>query len=545
MPEALPLQPGDPRRLGSYELAGRLGVGEQGAVFLGRGGVAVKLLHLRLSGEPVARERFAGAFAAARRVSGFGMAALLDADVEGDRAYVVSEFVDGPSLQTLVDEEGARGPAVVERLAVGVAVAITAAHRAGAAHLDLKPGNVLLGRDGPRVSDLGIAGALEAVNAVPLGAIPQNPAYKAPEQLSGKGIGPAADVFAWASVVLFAAGGRPPFRGGSASEIMQRIVYDEPDMSAVPDVLREVIAAALAKEPAERPTAQAVLARLLDARSPLAARMPAPLLEEARALLGGAAVPPPRRAEPQVKPKRGRRPAPVAAEIDPAAFEPTTTFGALTADATSVDIPAVPADAGVAVPAEPGEATALFAPHPEFDPPLPEFGERGSTAALRMPGIKRPGNHVLGVALSLSIGVGVGIAIIALVLWPQLKREESTPPADQTNAADNRPVTTIPPSFAGRWTGRAVNNARNTSFPIEVTFEAGATTARAVYPREKCDGLLTLTKGTGSRLDMALTVDKPCTSGNVQITRNSDGTLEYAWSRPGTSLRYAGRLSRG
>ncbi|WP_051713180.1 serine/threonine protein kinase [Spirillospora albida] len=536
MPEALPLQSGDPRRLGSYELTARLGVGDQGAVFLGRAGVAVKLLHLRLSGEPVARERFTNAFAAARRVSGFGTAAILDADVDGDRAYVVSEFVDGPSLQRLVDEEGARGPAVVERLAVGVAVAMAAAHRAGAAHLDLKPGNVLLGQDGPRVSDLGIAGALEAVNAVPLGAIPRNPAYKAPEQLSGKGIGPAADVFAWASVMLFATYGRPAFQGGSASEVMQRIVYDEPDLSAVPDGLREVIAAALAKDPAERPTSEAVLGRLLDARSPLAARIPASLLEEGRALLGGAAVPPPRRAEPKAGARRSRRAEPAAADIDPASFEATTAFGALGADATSIDL--------VAVPAEPGEATALFTPSPEFDVPPSGFGERGSTAALKVPGIKRPGGHVLGVALSLSIGVGVGIAIIALVLWPQLRREDA-PPADQTNAADNRPVTTIPASFAGRWTGRAVNNARNTSFPIEVTFEAGGTTARAVYPREKCDGLLTLTKGTGSRLDMALTVDKPCTSGNVQITRKSDGTLEYAWSRSGTSLRYAGRLSRG
>src|SRR5262245_37274813 len=106
MAEALPLQPGDPRELGEHEITGRLGVGEHGAVFLGRNRsgrmVAIKLLHLRLSGEPAARARFAKAFTAARKVSGFCTAAILDADVEGDRPYVVSEWIDGPSLLQLV-----------------------------------------------------------------------------------------------------------------------------------------------------------------------------------------------------------------------------------------------------------------------------------------------------------------------------------------------------------------------------------------------------------------------------------------------------------
>lgn len=278
MPEALPLQPGDPRRLGSYEITGRLGVGEQGAVFVGRdpagGQVAVKVLHVRLSGEPVARTRFTGAFTAARKVSGFCTAAILDADVEGDRPFVVSEWVDGPSLQQLVDEEGVRGGAVVERLAVGMAIAIAAVHRAGALHHNLKPGNVLLGRDGPRLSDFGIARALEAVNVVFSGHITEDPSYKAPEQLSGRGIGPAADVFAWASTILFAATGRQPFGTGSPSEVMQRIVYDEVDLTGVPDSLVEVMADAFAKDPADRPTARELLHRLLDGTSPLADRMP-------------------------------------------------------------------------------------------------------------------------------------------------------------------------------------------------------------------------------------------------------------------------------
>ncbi|MFC6933110.1 protein kinase [Actinomadura yumaensis] len=142
-------------------------------------------------------------------MSGFCTAGILAADVEGDRPYVISECVDGPSLQQLVDDEGPRGWAVVERLAVGTAVALAAIHRAGAVHHDFKPGNVLLGRDGPRVSDFGVARALDAVNAGTTGRPTDDPSYRAPEQLSGMGIGPGADVFAWAATMIFAATGEP------------------------------------------------------------------------------------------------------------------------------------------------------------------------------------------------------------------------------------------------------------------------------------------------------------------------------------------------
>ncbi|MFA1542487.1 serine/threonine protein kinase [Actinomadura monticuli] len=620
MPEALPLQPGDPRRLGSFEITGRLGVGEQGAVFLGRdpsgGSVAVKVLHVRLSGEPIARSRFTGAFAAARKVSGFGTAAILAADVDGDRPYVVSEWVDGPSLQRLVDEEGPRGGAVVERLAVGMAVALAAVHRAGALHHNLKPGNVLLGRDGPRMSDFGIARALEAVNVAFTGHITEDPSYKAPEQLSGMGIGPAADVFAWASTLLFAATGRRPFGEGTPHEVMQRIVYDEADLSGVPDALREVLASALAKKPAQRPTAPQVLERLLSPGSPLPGRMPPSMVEEGLALASGRAaqpgVPPavplvrspmgapprpmgdvpmpgPVSAMPPAPPpsgppgppqgdaspsapllgklsrtRRTRRndpePAPEPlADLDPAAFEATATF-----DAVAPDLP--PGYGREEQPAEPDQTarfdavgpdpTATFDAvglhdHPNMTEPhlIPGLGHgrddggRGSSPRSSIARMRRPGNHVLGVALSLFIGVGVGIAIIALVLWPQLKGDDGAPP-DSTQASNNRPVTTIPASFAGTWKGTLVNTNRNVSFPAEVTFDAGGTTAQAVYPREKCTGTLTLTRGTESALKMNLAIGKPCTSGTVEITRQPDGTLQYTWTRPGTSLGYGGRLNR-
>ncbi|GLZ15516.1 hypothetical protein Acsp04_57510 [Actinomadura sp. NBRC 104425] len=602
MAEALPLQPGDPRRIGGHDILGRLGVGEQGTVFLGRDAVgrsvAVKLLHLRLSGEPAARARFTGALAPARRVTGPCVAEILDADVEGDRPFVVGEFVNGPSLQQLVDEEGPRAGAVMERLAAGTILAVAAAHRAGAAHHDLKPRNVLLGRDGPMVTDLGVVRALEAVCATPTGRVSDDPAYKAPEQLSGIGIGPAADVFAWAATLLFAASGAPPFGEGSPSEVMQRIVYDDPDLSALPGVLRDVVSDALAKDPGSRPEAVEILDRLLGESGTLTSRTPPPLVSEAQRLLSAPApsvvttpevlplqLPPPTQAPAAVQP-----PPPAAAQTPaPAAQPPSAAPEAADlrglGSAAAVHAPARDDAGGDATQALPPQAalpatssvedtaTDMTAPTPHLIPGMDPPGggrpgaEHNATAILqlepeperpapalrlpRLPGglsLPRPGNHVLGVAASLVIGVLVGIAIIALVLWPQF-RGDTAEDAQQTDPAaqvgDDSPVTAIPPAFAGSWRGTAINAARGAQFPIEVEFESGATSARAFYPKERCSGTLTLTQGTNRTLRMTLTIAKPCTSGNVQITRQQDGTLQYVWTSPSGKATYHARLSRG
>ncbi|WP_067484997.1 serine/threonine-protein kinase [Actinomadura hibisca] len=576
---ALPLQPGDPRRLGGYEITGRLGVGEQGAVFAGRSAagrpVAVKLLHVRLSGEPVARSRFAVALAPARKVAGFCTAGLLDSGVEGDRPYVVAELVDGPSLQQLVAEEGPRGPAVVERVAVGAAIALAAVHRAGALHLDVKPGNVLLGRDGPRVADFGVARALEAVNAVPAGRTVTDPAYQAPEQLSGQGIGPAADVFAWAATLVFAATGAPPFGDDSPSEVMQRIVYDDPDLSALPESLREVVADALAKDPAQRPTAAGLLERLLAEDGPLAARLPASMVDEGRALSGGPA--PAAGSPPAQAPALGPAPAPlalpapddsgpntgpqpetsvtprpdVAPEPEPA---PTQAVPVLVHD--RIQLPGNQATAVFDMPSDPVDPADPTAPHivPGMAGPYGGDDARTGTALLdavppagRTPLLARVrrNNHVLGVALSLTIGVLVGVAIIALVLWPQLK-EEPAGSADPARPAAGQAVDTIPGSFGGTWKGTAVNATNGVSFPLEVTFTAGGKNARAVYPKERCTGALTFVRGTGESLRMTVAVAKPCSPGNVQVDRQPDGSLKYVWTSPSNdNRRYEAVLKRG
>jgi ABC-type oligopeptide transport system substrate-binding subunit/predicted Ser/Thr protein kinase len=264
MPE--PLRASDPDRLGAYRLTGRLGEGGQGTVYLGEDAdgekVAVKLLHAEFSGDAKARARFAAELGHAQRVAPFCTARVLDADVEGDSPYLVSEYIDGPSLREVVEEHGPRTGGVLQRLAIGTVTALAAIHEAGVVHRDFKPTNVLLAADGPRVIDFGIARALDSggtLTGTPVGT----PSYMAPEQIAGQAAGPPADVFAWAGTIVYAATGSPPFGQDSIPAVMNRIINREPSLGMLMGPLREVVASCLVKDPQRRPTAQQVLLRLL------------------------------------------------------------------------------------------------------------------------------------------------------------------------------------------------------------------------------------------------------------------------------------------
>ncbi|GAA0326416.1 ABC transporter substrate-binding protein [Actinoallomurus spadix] len=261
-----PLRAGDPERVGAYALTGRLGEGGQGVVYLGTapdgGQVAVKLLHAQFSGDAKVRARFAGELTSAKRVAPFCTARILDADVEGDTPYLVSEFIDGPSLREVVDAEGPRWGESLQRLAIGTVTALAAIHEAGIVHRDFKPSNVLLASDGPRVIDFGIARALDATGTLSSTAV-GTPSYMSPEQISGQVVGPATDVFAWACTIVFAATGSPAFGQDSIPAVMNRVLHQEPYLGMLTGPLREIVAACLAKEPGRRPTTQQILLRLL------------------------------------------------------------------------------------------------------------------------------------------------------------------------------------------------------------------------------------------------------------------------------------------
>ncbi|WP_310741907.1 protein kinase domain-containing protein [Microbispora sp. H13382] len=260
------LEAGDPARLGPFTLVDRIGEGGQGVVFLGRGPageqVAVKLLHTRLTADPEARERFLREVALAQRVAPFCTAPVLYADLAGNQPFIVSEFVSGPSLRQLVDREGPRRGAALERLAISTATALAAIHRAGITHRDFKPANVLMGPEGPVVIDFGVARAPDSPQATATGASIGTPAYLAPEVLSGGTAGAAADMFAWGVTMVFAATGRPAFGADTIPSVITRILHAQPDLGDLTMPLRDIVAACLSKNPALRPSAEDVVARL-------------------------------------------------------------------------------------------------------------------------------------------------------------------------------------------------------------------------------------------------------------------------------------------
>ena len=493
-----PLEPGDPVRLGRFELLGRLGEGGQGVVYLGRGTnpgeerVAVKVLRSTVDANVL--ERLARELDAIHQVQPFVTAGVIEASAEGDRRYVVSEFIDGPSLQERVDARGPLSEGDLQRLAVGTATALTAIHGAGVVHRDFKPANVLLGPDGPRVVDFGIARLTDAAT-ITSGLI-GTPSYVAPEQLAGARPTSAVDIFAWAVTMIYAATGRLAFGADSVPAVMHRIMYEEPDVTGLPPALRTVVLECLDKDPGRRPSARDLLLRLVD---PSASRAP------------------------------GRFPAAAG--------------------------PARPAED--LVDSVPHTGPLYPPPGPTFPgrQPTELSGPGISGPGISVPGPARARSRRTPI-LAACGAVAAAIIVLAVVLLTQGSPPAS--PADSggnslagstSSPADTAPPTTatsspppatgatIPAAFAGTWKGKATMAAvGDTSVGltnnITFTFVAGE---RTIHETDQdsyggsCVNTLTLREATAT----VLTFDEPqtggCVAGTVTFTRQG-ASLAYRWT---------------
>jgi hypothetical protein len=270
------LQPGDPRLIGPYQLLGRIGAGGMGRVFLGMSAagrpVAVKIVHAELAADPEFRARFSTEVAAARKVSGLFTALVVDADVDAPVPWLATAYVAGSSLTEAVRSRGPLTAGSLLALAAGLAKSLTAIHAAGVVHGDLKPSNVLLALDGPRVIDFGISQAAEATPLARAGLVVGTPSFMSPEQAAGKDVGPLSDVFSLGAVLAYAATGRKPFGTGPPAAVLERVVRGTADLEAAPAEVRPLIEQCLAKDPGLRPTAAELLAAVTAAQSAMEPR---------------------------------------------------------------------------------------------------------------------------------------------------------------------------------------------------------------------------------------------------------------------------------
>ncbi|MFD0803503.1 serine/threonine-protein kinase, partial [Streptomonospora algeriensis] len=296
---AKPLRTGDPRELGGYRIEGRLGRGGMGTVYLARDSadrlVAVKLIHPDLTDDPDFRRRFAREVDSARKVARFSTAGVLDARLDGDPLFIVSEYVPGPNLAQAVAADGPMGGGTLESLALGVTAALTAIHRAGVIHRDLKPGNVLLSAVGPKVIDFGIARAMDDESAVTRSSqLMGTPSYLAPELIAGGEITPASDIFSWGCLVAYAGTGKAPFEAQTVPAVLHLISSGTANLEGLDPRLADLAGSALDKDPGNRPTAQQLMNMLVGQDDPAEAMVDSTVVESwtppSTALGGGAAA---------------------------------------------------------------------------------------------------------------------------------------------------------------------------------------------------------------------------------------------------------------
>ncbi len=261
-----PLSMHDPRQVGPWTLHSRLGAGGMGVVFYasapGYEGVALKVIRPGLLDAPATRDRFRREVAILRSVRDAHISEFLAADLESEPAWLAIEYVGGPTLRDQIAENGPLSEDEWWKLARGMAQALSVLDKHRITHRDLKPGNVILGENGPELIDFGIAHPEDATSLTATGLVTGSPAWLSPEQATMEPTGPPSDIFALGSLLAYAATGRPPFGEGASVAVLMSIATREPDLVGIDPNRAALLHRMLAKDPARRPTARQVLDRV-------------------------------------------------------------------------------------------------------------------------------------------------------------------------------------------------------------------------------------------------------------------------------------------
>ncbi|THA73893.1 serine/threonine protein kinase [Streptomyces sp. A0642] len=588
-----PLEAGEPLSIGAYRLLGRLGAGGMGRVYLGRsaGGrtVAVKVVHPHFALDEQFRARFRREVDAARRIGGQWTAPVLDADPDAPVPWVAHGYVAGPPLSSAVTVHGPLPEQAVRTLGAGLAEALAAVHGQGLIHRDVKPSNVLLALDGPRLIDFGIARAIDATASLTsTGVSVGSPGYMAPEQIRGQDISGAADIFSLGAVLAYAATGSAPFLGDSSAVLLYKVVHEEPELGELEGGLRDIIASCLAKDPSGRPTPDELARQLApDGASAAVAVgwLPGPLVREvsasAVALLD---------LEPQEAP----------GQSGPVPFS-NASFGV---GGTGGEGGAGGGFGAFGTGGASGEGGALGVFGPPVEPPPaidrtpPPRGPYGSTDGvpgqrtadprfgLTMSAGSGPGEQ-RGRRLSCTVALAVAGALAAVTVGSAFLFDLMPGGGDADSAGQGTPapsasppgagssgrpsasatgspgrITEVPAAFVGTWRGPLTE--KTTGAPhgtLTAVFEKGRTGAEVVHMTTTITGLgvdlscysvATLTSGTDTELKLRERTDpdRPSTAGlcttttsDVHFTRTGDGALRFRSDERGAGLPY-GTLTR-
>lgn len=270
-------KPGCLGTLSQYEVVEVIGRGGMGLVLraydtkLSRV-VAIKVMAPELAANPMAVKRFLREARAAAAVSHDHVVTIHAIEEDRRPPFIVMEFVDGQSLQQKIDCDGTLELKEILRIGVQMARGLAAAHEQGLVHRDIKPANILLenGVERVKLTDFGLARAVDDVSVTQTGQIAGTPQFMSPEQAQGHAIDARSDLFSLGSVVYTMCTGRPPFRADTALAMLRRVTDDDPrpicEVNAdIADWLEGIVFKLLAKDPAERFQSAEEVGELLNA----------------------------------------------------------------------------------------------------------------------------------------------------------------------------------------------------------------------------------------------------------------------------------------